>query len=152
VKWLQQLEITEQMPPCYHQTHYFVLGKSADDPDKTMLTAMGVRCVVTDPVDEDSPLAAGERRVRGLAWSGEGAITRVEVSLDGGATWRDAHLEEPRSRWLWVRWSFPWAAQAGAYKIMARATDEKGRVQPQIPWNFQRKLCDWIVPTEVTVE
>jgi hypothetical protein len=24
-------------------------------------------------------------------------------------------------------------------------------VQPQIPWNFQRKLCDWIVPTEVTV-
>jgi hypothetical protein len=113
---------------------------------------MGVRCIVTDPVDEDSPLPAGMRRVRGLAWSGEGRIERVEVSLDGGSTWADAHLEEPRSRWLWVRWSHPWDARPGAYKILARATDEKGRVQPQIPWNFQRKLCDWIVPAEVTVE
>jgi DMSO/TMAO reductase YedYZ molybdopterin-dependent catalytic subunit len=151
VKWLQRLEVTEQMPACYHQTHYFVLGKSADDPDRRMLTSMGVRCIITDPVDEDAPLPAGARRVRGLAWSGEGRIERVEVSLDGGATWRDAHLEEPRERWLWVRWSCPWDAKPGAYKILARATDEKGRVQPQIPWNFQRKLCDWIVPAEVTV-
>jgi hypothetical protein len=90
--------------------------------------------------------------IRGLAWSGEGAITRVEVSCDGGVTWRDAHVEEPRERWLWVRWSSLWDAKPGRHKIMARATDENGRVQPQIPWNFQRKLCDWIVPTEVSVE
>jgi DMSO/TMAO reductase YedYZ molybdopterin-dependent catalytic subunit len=152
VKWLQRLEVTCEMPACYHQTHYFVLGKSADDPEKKPITAMGVRCLITDPVDEDSPLAAGDHVVRGLAWSGEGAITRVEVSCDGGTTWRDAHIEEPRSRWLWVRWSSPWEAKPGTHKLMARATDELGRVQPQIPWNFQRKLCDWIVPTEVTVE
>jgi DMSO/TMAO reductase YedYZ molybdopterin-dependent catalytic subunit len=152
VKWLQKLEVTETMPACYHQTHYFVYGKSADDPDKKPLAAMGVRCIITDPVDEDSPLAAGEHVVRGLAWSGEGKITRVEVSLDGGDTWHDAHLEEPRERWLWVRWSIVWKAKPGDHKLMARATDEKGRVQPQVPWNFQRKLCDWIVPTEVSVE
>jgi len=151
VKWLQQLEITEEMPPCYHQTHYFVLGKSADDPEKKPITAMGVRCIVTDPIDEDSPLDAGERVIRGLAWSGEGMIARVEVSTDGGTTWRDAHLEEPRERWLWVRWSCLWDAQPGNHRIMARATDEQGRVQPQIPWNFQRKLCDWIAPTDVVV-
>jgi DMSO/TMAO reductase YedYZ molybdopterin-dependent catalytic subunit len=152
VKWLRELEVTEQMPACYHQTHYFVLGKSADDPAKVPLTAMGVRCIITDPVDEDSPLDAGEYAIRGLAWSGEGMITRVEVSVDGGTTWADAHLEEPRERWLWVRWSYLWAAKPGEHRIMARATDEKGRVQPQIPWNFQRKLCDWIAPTDVTVK
>jgi DMSO/TMAO reductase YedYZ molybdopterin-dependent catalytic subunit len=151
VKWLQKLEVSAHMPACYHQTHYFVLGRSADDPEKKPITAMGVRSIITDPVDEDSPLAAGERVVRGLAWSGEGAIERVEVSCDGGTTWRDAHIEAPRERWLWVRWSLAWDAQPGNYKIMARATDETGRVQPQVPWNFQRKLCDWIVPTEVTV-
>ena len=152
VKWLQRLELTDEMPACYHQTHYFVLGKSADDPDRVPLTAMGVRCIITDPVDEDSPLEAGERAVRGLAWSGEGMITRVEVSVDGGRSWTDAHLEEPRERWLWVRWSLLWDARPGTHRIMARATDEKGRVQPQIPWNFQRKLCDWIAPTDVVVK
>jgi sulfite oxidase len=152
VKWLHKLEVTTEMPACYHQTQYFVLGKSADDPDKIPLTAMGVRCIILDPLDEDSPLDRGEHVVRGLAWSGVGAIERVEVSVDGGATWSDAHVEEPRSRWLWRRWSFLWnAKEPGAYRIMARATDEKGRVQPQTPWNFQRKHFDGIVPTEVTI-
>jgi hypothetical protein len=105
-----------------------------------------------DPLDEDSPLSRGEHKIRGLAWSGMGTITRVEVSVDEGATWHDAHLEEPRERWLWVRWSYLWdAKQAGQFRIRARATDETGRVQPQIPWNYQRKHFDGIVPTDVTI-
>jgi hypothetical protein len=81
-----------------------------------------------------------------------GAITRVEVSLDEGKSWREAHLEEPRERWLWVRWSHLWEAnEPGRYRVMARATDETGRVQPQIPWNYQRKHFDGIVPTDVTI-
>ena len=44
-----------------------------------------------------------------------GTITRVEVSVDDGTTWHDAHLEEPRERWLWVRWSYLWdATEPGA--------------------------------------
>jgi sulfane dehydrogenase subunit SoxC len=58
-----------------------------------MLTAMGVRCIITYPVDDDSPLARGPHAIRGLAWSGMGRIARVEVSLDGGNTWNDAHIE-----------------------------------------------------------
>ena len=88
----------------------------------------------------------------GGARGGMGGITRVEVSVDDGVTWHEAHLEEPRERWLWVRWSCLWDAKAaGAYRIRARATDETGRVQPQIPWNYQRKHFDGIVPTDVTV-
>jgi len=91
--------------------------------------------------------------VRGRAWSGTGAIHRIEVSFDEGQTWTDAHIEEPREKWLWCRWSMLWQAdQPGTYRIMARATDEAGRVQPQIPWNFQRKLFDGIVPTDVVIE
>jgi hypothetical protein len=112
-----------------------------------------VRCIITYPLDDDAPLERGTHAIRGLAWSGMGRIARVEVSVDGGSSWHDAHIEEPRSRWLWVRWSWLWEAQAsGAYRLMARATDEAGRVQPQTPWNYQRKHFDGIVPSDVTVE
>jgi DMSO/TMAO reductase YedYZ molybdopterin-dependent catalytic subunit len=153
VKWISKIEVMNRMPDCYHQTHYFVSGKSPDDPNKKMMTALGVKSVITEPRDEDSPLTAGEYAIRGLAWSGEGRITRVEVSLDAGATWRDAHIEYSPDRWLWKRWSFLWqVAKPGQYTIMARATDEKGRTQPQTEWNFLRKHFDGIVPVKVTVE
>lgn len=153
VKWIQKVEVMDRMPDCYHQTHYFVSGKSPDDPDKKMMTALGVKSVITEPRDEDSPLQVGEYAIRGLAWSGEGEITRVEVSLDGGATWQDAHIEYSPDRWLWKRWSLLWQAdRPGQYTIMARATDERGRTQPQTEWNFLRKHFDGIVPMHLTVE
>jgi DMSO/TMAO reductase YedYZ molybdopterin-dependent catalytic subunit len=152
VKWLQTLDVLDHMAPCYYQTQYFYYADSRDDPERRMITAMGVRCIIIEPRDGDSPLAPGLHVVRGLAWSGMGAITRVEVSTDGGATWQDAHIEEPREKWLWVRWSHRWeAADAGRYQILARATDEAGRVQPQTPWNFQRKNFDGIVPVDIEV-
>ena len=153
VKWLSQIEVTREMPPCYHQTEYFVYGETPDDPVKPMLTAMGVRCIITYPLDEDSPLERRSHAIRGLAWSGMGRITTVEVSFDEGKSWTQAHIEEPRERWLWVRWSYLWTAdQPGRHRILARAIDEQGRVQPQTPWNYQRKHFDGIVPSDVTVE
>jgi DMSO/TMAO reductase YedYZ molybdopterin-dependent catalytic subunit len=152
VKWVEELEVMRTMPKPFYQTEYFVYGESAQDPNRPPLTAMGVRNIITEPLDEDSPLPRGSHMIRGRAWSGMGAIDRVEVSLDGGKTWNDAHLEEPRERWLWRRWSYLWEVdRPGEYRIMARATDEAGRVQPQTPWNYQRKHFDWIVPTEVTI-
>lgn len=152
VKWLQKIDVMDHVPQCYYQHHYFAYGNTPDDPNKVPITAMGVRCIIIDPLDEDSPLERGSHKIRGLAWSGMGGITRVEVSVDGGRTWHDAHIEEPRERWLWVRWSHLWEiGEPGQYRIMARATDETGRVQPQIPWNYQRKHFDGIVPTDVTV-
>ena len=152
VKWVEALEVMSTTPRPFYQTEYFVYGKSARDPNKPPLTAMGVRNIITEPLDEDSPLPRGSHMIRGRAWSGMGAIDRVEVSLDGGKTWSDAHLEEPRERWLWRRWSYLWEVdRPGEYRIMARATDAAGRVQPQTPWNYQRKHFDWIVPTEITI-
>lgn len=152
VKWLEKIEVLDHIPQCYYQHHYFTYGDGPDDPKKEMITAMGVRCIVLNPLDEDSPLECGSHKIQGRAWSGMGMIKRVEVSVDGGKSWADAHLEEPVERWLWVRWSLLWEVdKPGAYQIMARATDETGRVQPQIPWNYQRKHFDGIVPTDVTV-
>ena len=153
VKWLHKLEVLDHMAPCWYQTHYFYYAESPEAEDREMVTTMGVKSVITDPRDEDPPLPRGVYMVRGLAWSGCGAIRHVEVSVDGGDTWHDAHLEEPHEKWLWARWYYTWDVQEpGNYRIMSRATDEEGRVQPQTPSNYLRKNFDGIVPVDVEVE
>lgn len=153
VKWIHKIEVMDRMPDCYHQTYYFVSGKGPDDPDKKPMTALGVKTVITEPRDEDSPLPRGSHVIRGLAWSGEGAMARVEVSTDGGATWHDAHVEEHADRYLWRRFSYLWeVGEAGRYTLMSRGTDEQGRRQPVTEWNFQNKHFDGIVPVDVVIE
>ena len=114
---------------------------------------LGCKSIITWPRDLHSPIKTGEHLVRGFAWSGMGAIERVEVSLDGGDTWNDAHVEYSPDKWLWKRWSFLWNIEKpGKYSIMARAYDEAGRMQPVTEANYLRKHFDGIVPSEVTVE
>ena len=90
--------------------------------------------------------------IRGYAWSGAGTITQVEVSVDG-ETWHAAHIEPPRERFMWVRWSYRWEVQQkGAYRLMSRATDEIGRAQSHTPrYNYMRKNFSAIVGHSVTV-
>ncbi len=74
--------------------------------------------------------------IEGRAWSGRGAIERVEVSVDGGATWDDATLAEPVSEHAWRGWTFRWDATAGEHTLSCRATDTSGRTQPDAGvWN-----------------
>ena len=153
VKWLQRLEVLDRPATCWYQTEYYYYSQSPDDPNREMITRMPVKSILTFPRDDDATLAKGRHVLRGLAWSGSGMITRVEGSLDDGKSWHAAHLEEPREKWLWVRWSLPWDFTApGAYSVLCRATDEAGRVQPrEAHWNYLRKNFDGIVPVRVTI-
>jgi hypothetical protein len=74
----------------------------------------------------------------GRAWSGWAAIELVEVSTDGGRSWRAAELDRPPpSRWAWRGWSYRWDPErAGEHELACRARDAAGNVQPlQAPWN-----------------
>lgn len=153
VKWLQDIEVMEESPDCWYHWQFYYYGTSADDPNKELITTIGVRSLVTFPGDDTTTLPQGTHVIRGRAWSGAGAITQVEVSVDGGQTWHAAHIEPPRERWLWVRWSLVWDAKPGQYRIMSRATDEVGRVEPETPrYNFMRKNFSAIVSTDVMVQ
>jgi DMSO/TMAO reductase YedYZ molybdopterin-dependent catalytic subunit len=152
VKWIDKIEVLDHTPEFYYQTHYFVAGQSPEDPNKTAMTAIGVKTLITSPREENGPIKHGTHAIRGRTWSGEGAVVRVEISIDGGETWNDAEIEESGDRWLWRRFSYFWdVPEPGTYKVMARGTDEAGRVQPCIDWNFQRKHFDGIVPEIITV-
>jgi hypothetical protein len=81
---------------------------------------------------------AGRVELVGRAWSGSGAIERVEVSDDDGRTWFDATLDAaPADPFAWRRWTFAWQASPGERVVCCRATDASGRTQPLEPtWNL----------------
>ncbi len=153
VKWIDKIELLDHTPECYYQDHYFVLADTPESPDRKPCKALGCKSIITYPIDEDSPMPRGSHAIRGLAWSGGGAITRVEVSVDDGKNWQEAYVEEHHDRWLWKRWSYVWEVNlAGKYTIKARAYDEIGRIQPTQPWNFQQKHFDGIVPVDIEIK
>ena len=69
--------------------------------------------------------------VAGIAFAGDRGISKVEVSTDGGTTWKSASIKDPLSKYTWVLWSagFTPAAAPENYKLVVRATDKTGKVQ-----------------------
>ena len=153
VKWLNKLELMEREPDCWYHYQFYYYGNSPDDPNKELITTIGVKSIITQPNDDTETMPPGVHMIRGYAWSGSGAIDQVDVSTDGGDTWHSAHIEQPRDRFMWVRWSYRWdARQKGRYHLMSRATDEVGRVQSHEPrYNNMRKNFSAIVGYWVTV-
>jgi sulfane dehydrogenase subunit SoxC len=97
-------------------------------------------------------LTAGQRMMRGYANSPLG-IEKVEYSVDGGQTWNDATLIEPKNlSYSRVRFEFPWDATSGKHVLATRATDKQGNVQPEtVPLNKLGILCNAIAKFEVEV-
>ncbi len=76
------------------------------------------------------PLRGPEHAFRGIAFGGPHSISKVEISLDGTKTWREAHIEPPLSPYSWVVWTYPWRpGRPGKYQVAVRATDSTGKVQ-----------------------
>jgi DMSO/TMAO reductase YedYZ molybdopterin-dependent catalytic subunit len=120
VKWLAEIVALERPFRGFYQADRYVAG---DRP----LQAMRPRAVIVEPLRD---VAAGAVTMRGYAWSGQGPVTRVEVSSDGGATWRDAALDPPVGAAAWRQWRAEWSAPPGAHHLLARATDSNGEAQP----------------------
>ncbi len=99
---------------------------------------MRIKSVIFAPL-EGEKLPAGKTLVSGVAFNdGTVRIDAVEVSLDGGRTWRQAKLETPASPYAWHHWQHEVDLPRGEVKILARAIDRLGRTQPldgAIHWN-----------------
>jgi DMSO/TMAO reductase YedYZ molybdopterin-dependent catalytic subunit len=137
VKWLTEIRVIRTPLDAHFQTERYVYVGEPGVPDGTPVTAMRVRALIVQP-EEGERLAAGvATTVRGTAWSGEAPVARVEVSVDGGSTWRDADLGTAPSPYAAVPWSIEWTpSHAGTHVLLARASDAAGNVQPIEPvWN-----------------
>jgi sulfane dehydrogenase subunit SoxC len=91
---------------------------------------MEAKSVITYPSGGQTLADPGLYELTGLAWSGRGRVERVDVTTDGGRSWQEARLQEPRMRLAFVRFRLAWRWDGRETTIASRCTDETGYVQP----------------------
>uniref|UniRef100_A0A831X774 Sulfite oxidase n=1 Tax=Thermorudis peleae TaxID=1382356 RepID=A0A831X774_9BACT len=137
VKWLVRIVALERAFEGYFQREHYRYVKG-DSPVELAppVTRARVRSLILRPAD-GARLPLGPVEFSGIAWSGYGPVTRVQVSIDGSASWTTAELGADQGPYAARPWSFRWRPlQPGRYTVLARATDALGNVQPlSPPWN-----------------
>lgn len=129
VKWLRRLEVGTA--PWYHREETSKYTDLMPDGKARKFTyEMEAKSVITSPAPEAPVKAKGFNQIKGLAWSGRGRITRVDVSLDGGRNWLPARLDEPVLPRALTRFYLDWPWQGETQLLQSRAVDESGYVQP----------------------
>ena len=130
VKWIRRIEVTANAVESREETSKYT-DTLADGTSRKWTWVMDAKSVVTSPSPQ-SPIThgAGPLVITGLAWSGHGAITRVDVSKDGGKTWETARLAKPGEKMALTRFYLDTEWNGEDMLLHSRAIDETGYVQP----------------------
>jgi sulfite oxidase len=144
VKWVDRITVQDHPSDNYFQATAYRLLPAGTDPgtarpgDGLSLGPVAVNCAILQPED-GAVLTAGPARIGGYAISGDDrGIARVEVSIDGGQSWRQADLGANAGPWAWRIWHTVIRLPGGTTEILARAWDTAGAAQPESPaqvWN-----------------
>jgi sulfane dehydrogenase subunit SoxC len=131
VKWLRRIQVVDRplMTRMESPDHTSLMP---DGKARQFMFVMEAKSVITSPSGGQRLPGAGYYEIRGLAWSGRGLVRRVEVSADGGKTWRDARLQAPVLRFAHARFRLDWRWDGRPVVLQSRCTDETGYVQPTL--------------------
>ena len=148
-KWLIGLTVLDQPFTGEFNTEKYVFVDQ-DGQKTAAVREMHVKSIITTPVG-GTGLSAGTNTLAGYAWSGDGGITAVEVTTDGGATWVPAPITMEGGPLSWVRFEYSWEAAPGQISLASRATDSRSLTQPFEPaWNasgYQYNAIQWLYLT-----
>jgi sulfane dehydrogenase subunit SoxC len=129
VKWLRRIELGREPWMTRWETSKYT-DPLPNDTARLFSFELDAKSIITSPAFPAKLSGPGWWPIRGLAWSGRGTITRVEVSTDGGRRWTNAELRRPVLTRAHTRFELPWKWDGSEAVIMSRATDETGYVQP----------------------
>lgn len=146
VKWLREITVQDQPSTCYFQAHDYKLFPPDVDAETVnwregkTLEEIALNAVICHPHAGESQ-RAGAIGIQGYAITGGCTpVERVELSVDGGITWKEATIVSRAEKWAWCFWETHLNLPAGDHEIIARAWDAAGRTQPehaQQLWNFR---------------
>jgi sulfite oxidase len=156
VKWLQHIEVLDHefegfwMKSTYrHPTHPVAPGTAVDVSEMVPVTDLNVKSVIATPAAWAKP---GTVRVQGTAWSNTSPVSKVDVSTDGGQSWKPAKLIGRQTKYGWRIWHYDWKPADGTYTLMSRATNVAGQTQPLAEeWNPNGYLWNVAQPVPVTI-
>ena len=133
IKWLQRIIVTDQPFAGYYQTlDYSYWKRRGDVAELSPVTELQIKAEIAKPAQSDKVPANSTVRIHGAAWASGSEIVRVEVSTDGGSTWKEATLLGESKPNAWRFWEFNWKTPTapGKQTLVARATDSLGQTQP----------------------
>ena len=130
VKWLRRVEVLDRPVESREETSKYT-DTLEDGTSRKWTWAMDAKSVITSPSPQ-SPITHGNGPlvITGLAWSGRGAISRVDVSRDGGMTWETARLAKPGRKKALARFYLDTVWDGQEMLLQSRAMDDTGYVQP----------------------
>ncbi|MBB4845072.1 sulfite dehydrogenase [Paucibacter oligotrophus] len=133
IKYIKRLAFTAQESDAKIMAHGYRISPpgSKADPSQPSVLEMVVKSWINSPLAE-RPGVAGPVQIQGVAFGGLHGIKRVEVSIDGGKTWRDARLVGPDlGKYAWRQFALAAKLAPGSHTLVSRATDTAGNVQPE---------------------
>ena len=129
VKWLHRIELGTRPWMTRWETSKYT-DPLPNGTARMFSMELDAKSIITSPAHPAALAAKGWRPITGLAWSGRGCVTKVEVSTDGGASWHQADLLGPSLPKAHVRFQYMWNWTGGEAVLLSRATDDTGYVQP----------------------
>ena len=138
VKWLHRIEVGDKPWMTREETARYA-DLRPDGKADLFTFVQEVNSVITSPSPERPLPGKGVHQLSGLAWSGHGLITAVDVSFDGGMNWRPARLQQPVLPKSLTRFRLPVNWRGEQWLLQSRAVDEKGNVQPTLAANRRLK-------------
>jgi sulfite oxidase len=134
VKWLERIELRSEPWVGHFQHVAYRLVASDETPGPSVGMPLGLVALNSDllsPRDGEA-VPAGSVEARGYAFAGgDRYVARVDVSIDGGASWRQAELLEDLGRWAWRHWRIRLDLTPGEHEILVRAWDSSAATQPE---------------------
>jgi DMSO/TMAO reductase YedYZ molybdopterin-dependent catalytic subunit len=142
-KWLHTLTVLDAPFKGTYMNSSYVMPRAAVEPgtkmpaDTVSAEAWPVKSIITSPAPNARARTGQKLTVRGRAWVGEGAVDKVEVSIDEGRSWERARLARAGDKYAWRTFAYDFEPkQAGFVTILARAWDDRGNAQPAVAaWN-----------------
>ncbi len=134
IKYIKRLAFTTTESDARIMSHGYRLSPpgGSGDPSQPSVQEMTIKSWINSPHPESGELRSGQLQVHGVAFGGLHGVKRVEVSVDGGKSWRDARLVGPDlGKYAWRQFALPVKLGAGTHVVASRATDTRGNVQPE---------------------
>jgi sulfane dehydrogenase subunit SoxC len=130
VKYLRRLKVGDKPFDTKDEVIHYV-DMMPDGVSRQFTSIQECKSVITSPSGGQRLLTSGFYNITGLAWSGRGTVKAVDVSVDGGQSWRSARLEAPLLTKCLSRFNFDWVWDGKPTLIQSRARDSTGYVQPK---------------------